>query len=197
MALLINVAEAKKSSNTDIIKTMSKLADILQDRTLNDPTFDLDDVYQATLADSTYSSPDQMNSPFKIGNNTNMIGVPGIAPNMDGAGGKKNGKYVIPVIQIPGTPPYQAYIEGTQTWVDGRRLQLRNNRGLYIHEIIPGMIISFHHYETKDGNSNRYKIDAVKVVYDSNSNVAIEKLPESAAAFNMPRAEDVELRGGY
>ena len=55
MAKLINTAEVKKAPSEDIIKSMKKMSDILLDRYLNDPNYDIEQVFQALLGDKCFN----------------------------------------------------------------------------------------------------------------------------------------------
>lgn len=184
MAKLINTAEVKKAPSEDIIKSMKKMSDILLDRYLNDPNYDIEQVFQALLGDKCFNSPDDIRLPFIV--NESIIAIPSLLPKKKSDGSRKNGKNVVPMVQIPGEEPYYAWTENTSTFIDQRIIKLRGGRSITLHKIIPGMIVSFHHYVNEDGYRDRERIDAVKIFYDNDNNAVYESVDEEEALFRMP-----------
>lgn len=185
MAILVSVPQAKKSSNADIIATMKKLSEILTERQLNDPNFDTSQVLQTVLGDNQMNNPDEIRSPFIV--TDSIIAVGSVMPRKKSDGSVKNGtKHVVPLIQVPGQEPYYAWMEDTETFIDTDTVNLRGGRSASLHSVIPGMIVSFHHYSHDDNMKERYRIDAVRMVYDDNGQLSVEILSESEALFAMP-----------
>lgn len=184
MAQLINIPEVKKASSADIISTMRKMSDILLDRYLNDPNFDIEQVFQSLLGDNCFNSPDDLKVPFVV--NESIIAIPSLMPKKRGDGTRKNGKNVVPLVQIPGAEPYYGYQPDTETFIDQRVVNLRGGRSITLHKIIPGMIVSFHHFISEDGYRERYKIDAVRVLYDKSNQAYCERVSEEEALVRMP-----------
>lgn len=185
MPILISVPQAKKSSNADIIATMKKLSEILSERELNDPNFDTSQVIQTILGDNRMNNPDEIRAPFIV--TDSIIAIPSVMPKKKSDGTAKNGtKHVVPLVQVPGKEPYYAWIEDTDTFVESDSVNLRGGRSASLHSVIPGMIVSFHHYSQEDGMKERYRIDAVRMVYDENGQLSLEILSEADALFAMP-----------
>lgn len=184
MPPLVSIPEAKKASNADIILTMNKLSDILTDRDLNSPDFSTEEVFRKILGHSMFNNPDEIKTPFII--TDSIIGVQSTLPRKNSDGTKKNGKHVTSLIQVPGSEPYYSYVEGTETYIESEIVTLRGARSVALHKIIPGMIVSFHHYRVDNGHQERYQIDALRVGYSDNGKAGYEVLPESEALFNMP-----------
>lgn len=184
MAKLINTAEVKKAPSSDIIATLKKLSDILLDRYLNDPNFDIEQVFQTLLGDNCFNSPDDIRLPFIV--TDAIIAVPSLLPKKKSDGTRKNGKNVVPLIQIPGQEPYYAYQANTETFIDQRITNLRGGRSITLHKIIPGMIVSFHHFTYEDGYRERQRIDALKILYNEENQAVYEKVSEEDALFRMP-----------
>lgn len=184
MPPLVSIPEAKKASAADIILTMRKLSDILVDRDLNRPDFSTEEVFQKILGHTVFNNPDSIKEPFVI--TDSIIGIPSVLPRKKSDGTRKSGRHVVPLIQVPGSEPYFSFTEGTETYIDSETVTLRGGRSVALHKIIPGMIVSFHHYQVEDGNQERYRIDALRINYDENGTAGYEALPESEALFNMP-----------
>lgn len=184
MSLLISIPEMKRSTTEDLIETSRKISNILMERDLNDVEFDMDQVFRSLLADSCFNNSKDISVPFLV--NESMIGVPSMMPNRDSSGNVR-GDSVVPFIQIPGSEPYRGYSEDTATFVDKRTVNLRGGRSVSLHTIVPGMIVSFHHYnDESSGFRTRNRIDATRVVYDENGEVVFEAMSEEDALFNMP-----------
>ena len=75
------------------------------------------------------------------------------------------------------------------TYMDKRSYVLRGKREVTLHSVIPGMIVAFHHYETRNGVSTRTKIDVSRVVFER-GHLAFERLPESYGMVEMPTRGD-------
>ena len=184
MPLLISVPEIKRASNADLIETTQKIHNVLMERELNKPDFDIDEVFRVLLASECFSDSRKISTPMLI--NDAMVGVPSMMPKKDSSG-RTRGNSVIPIVQVPGGEPYLGYAEDTATFVDKRATNLRGGRSVTIHSIVPGMIISFHHYsEDPSGFRSRDRIDAVRVIFDEDNDVVFETLSEEDALFNMP-----------
>ncbi len=191
---LFKLAQAKKAPDSDLIASMSKLSDILLDRKMSNPNFDLDAIYRDLFADDCFNDAKNIRSVFAI--NDALIAIPAIPPQRGSDGMRKNGNHVIPVIELPGEngEMYQAYIPGTPTWVDTDSINLRGPRQIHIHRVIPGMIVTFHHYSTVMGDSNRVEVLPYKVFYDDNGRIAMKALDEKFGMYNLPNEEDVKKK---
>lgn len=190
MGYLLKVPEMKKASNEDIIATMQKLSDILTEREISDPDLDLDQVIRALLADSVFNNPVNIEVPFVVSNN--LIGLPSVMPKKDASRKVSKGLSVIPFVQIPGQQPYRAYKEDTSSFVDSMSTNLRGGRSVSIHSVVPGMIISFHHYNGDGtGFREREAIHATRVSFDEENQIQFEKMSEEDALFNMPIDENL------
>ena len=187
MPSLVNIAEAKKASDQDIIITIRKLTDILSNREENRSDYDMDQVFRNILNQDIYSSPDNIRDIFVV--NNSMIAIPSILPEFKD-GKISGGKSVVPVIQIPGSDPYYAYQEDTETFIESQIMNLRGLRGANIHKVIPGMVVSFHHYETRGEQRIRTRIDVIQVVYDTDNNLSKKTLTEEEAPIRLPSKED-------
>lgn len=194
MGILVKLSEAKKSSNSDIIATMKKLSEIIKDRELNNPVFDIDHVCREILSSDDFTNPANLRDIFLI--NNSMIGIPSVPPVING-GTRKDGTHIIPLIHLPGQQPYQAYIQDTETYIYDDGFNLRGPRKICIHKVIPGMIISLHHYETKGGVSERVGIYVHKIIYDDDNNVASLRLPEKAGMVKIPNEDSIRNNRSY
>lgn len=184
MPLLIATPAMKKASTEDLIATMQKISNILMEREINDPDFDIDQVFRVLLAHQCFNSPRDIKEPFVVSNNT--IAIPSTMPKKDAKGNTK-GDSVVPLIQIPGSEPYSGFAEETETFVDKRTVNLRGGRSVTLHRVVPGMIVSFHHYADEGGlHRSRTSIDATRISYDDNNELVFETLSEEDALFNMP-----------
>lgn len=184
MAYLINVVEAKKADNQTIIDTIKKLSQIHTERYLNNPNFDPEQVFRALLADDCFDAPEKIREPFLV--NDAIVAVPSLIPKKGYDGSYRNGNSVTSVIQLPGEQPFYTFVEDTETFIDNRVTNLRGGRSISMHKIIPNMIISFHHYRVVDDSRERYRIDAVKITYDSQGHAVCERVPEEEALIKMP-----------
>lgn len=190
MSYLLKVPEIKKASDEDIISTMQKMSDVLTERELSDPDLDLDQVIRALLADPVFNNPTNIEVPFVISNN--LIGLPSVMPKKDASRRVSKGISIIPFVQIPGQQPYRAYREDTTTFVDSMSVNLRGGRSVSIHSVIPGMIVSFHHYNGDGtGFREREAIYATRVSFDGENQIQFEKMSEEDALFNMPLDENL------
>lgn len=187
MSSLVNIAEAKKSSDQDIIITIRRLTDILSSREENRSDYDMDQVFRNILNQDIYTSPDNIRDIFVI--NNSMIAIPSILPEFKD-GKIAGGKSVVPVVQIPGSEPYYAYKEDTETFIESQIMNLRVLRGANIHKVIPGMIVSFHHYETRGEQRIRTRIDVIQIVYDTDNNLSKKTLTEEEAPIKLPSKDD-------
>lgn len=176
---LISVPEAKKATNDELIAALKKLSDILATRYENDPELDTDQVFRSILADECYSNPTTITEPFIV--NNAMIAVPTVPRK-----GSTRGVSVLALIQVPGSEPYYSYSEGTETFLEDATIKLRGYRSVSLHRIIPGMVVSFHHYAGEDDHRDRVRIDAGKVVYDDNGDAVFVPTSEEDALFAMP-----------
>lgn len=176
---LISVPEAKKASNDELVAALKKLSDILATRYENDPDLDTDQVFRSILADECYSNPASITEPFIV--NNAMIAIPTVPKK-----GSTRGNSVLALIQVPGSEPYYSYSEGTETFLEASTIKLRGYRSVSLHRIIPGMVVSFHHYAGDDTNRDRIRIDAGRVVYDDNGEAVFVPTGEEDALFAMP-----------
>lgn len=195
MPAIFKTSDAKKASEEDLIESMNKISAILAERNINDVNFDADDMYRAMLSDNVFSNASNIREPFIATNS--LIGIPGVPPRNNSSMSRMDGNHVIPIIELPGMDPYQAYIEDTETWIDSASISLNGPRQVHLHRVVPGMILSFHHYTTKGGQSQRVSINAMKIVYDSNNQIFCESVGEEYAMFNIPDENTVPRKKGF
>lgn len=176
---LISTPEAKKASNEELIAALKKLSDILATRYENDPNLDTDQVFRSILADECYSNPSSIREPFIV--NNSMIAIPTVPKK-----GSARGVSVLALIQVPGSEPYYSYSEGTETFLESSTIKLRGYRSVSLHRIIPGMIVSFHHYAGEGDHRDRTQIDAGRIVYDDSGEAVFVPTSEEDAMFSMP-----------
>ena len=69
-------------------------------------------------------------------------------------------------------------------------MNLRGLRGANIHKVIPGMIVSFHHYETRGDQRIRTRIDVLQIVYDTDNKLSKKTLTEEEAPIRLPSKDD-------
>lgn len=184
MSLIVSVPEIKRSSTADLIETMKKISNVLMERDLNDPDFDFDQVFRKLLSEPCFNNSKDVREPFHV--TDSIIGVPSLMPKKD-ASGRTKGDSVIPVVQVPGREPYSGYEEDTETFIDKQTVNLRGGRSVTLHSVVPGMIVSFHHYGD-DGNGYRVRtsIDAMRIDYDDEGEMIFEQMTEEDALFNLP-----------
>lgn len=183
MASLVNIAEAKKAKDEEIIVTVRKLTDILMNREENRPDFDMDQVFRNLLNQDIFNSTDSIRDVYAV--NNAMIAIPSMLPEFKD-GGIVSGKSVSPVVQIPGSEPYYAFQEDTETYIESQIMNLRGKRAINLHKVIPGMIVSFHHFESRGDDRIRTRIDVIQMVYDTDNKLQKKTLTEEDAPIRMP-----------
>lgn len=182
---LTSVPEMKSAPSEVLIATAQKISKILLERELNDPELDLGHVFRVLLSDGCFNNPSSISEPFIVSNT--LIALPSMAPEKD-ARGQSKGTSVVPFVQIPGEQPYQGYREDTPTFVDSQYVNLRGGRSISIHSVVPGMIVSFHHFNGEGGRRTRERIDAIRVSYDSHGELLFEAMAEEDALFPIPKS---------
>lgn len=187
---LINSREVRKATSKDIIEAMQFMSSTLANRSLDSADFDdIETQANKAMAEMSYDDPDELGQVIEF--NEILIGVPSLKPRLSSSGVRKNGTTVVPLIHIPGQPPKYAWDTNSTTYKEKFDLNLRGPRSLAIHSILPGMMVSFHFYESDDGFKNRYKIIAKKIDYNSDGEPVIIEADESEAAVRMPDWESI------
>lgn len=195
MAQLFKKPDAKKATDDEIIKSMSTLSEILADRAINNPNFDADEIYMSLLSNQVFNNAGNIREVFPI--NNSLIAIPGRPPKMNASMSRADGIHVIPVIHLPGLDPYQAYIQDTETWIDTAATNLDGKRQIHLHRVVPGMIVSFHHFVTKGGSSERKNIFATQLYYDETNELCQQRVDLDQSLINLPDEEDVPRRKGF
>lgn len=187
MSSIIHVPTVKKADSRDIIKAMSKMSEILTERFLCSPDIDQEQVYQSILADESYESADNIDGVFIISDS--LIGIPSILPDKNNSGVRRNGRSVTSLVHIPGSEPVYSHNTSAVTYVDNRIINLRGARSLSVHRVVPGMLVSFHHWDNSSSGRERTRIDVQKIVYNENGEIDCLSMPEEYGLVAMPRME--------
>lgn len=186
----LDTKEMRKTSPSEVMEAILYMSKYLGNKALNSPDDDLDTKAQETLALDMYEKPENMGDIITF--NDILIGVPSIKPVKNySTGVRKNGMTVIPLVHLPGKPPYYAWDQKCPTLLTKYDLSLRVARSLAIHSVVPGMKISFHFFDFRDGMKTRTKIIGKYIDYDEDNRITAVDLDESEVAVPMPDIEEI------
>lgn len=188
MSDIIRLDRAKSANVKELVESLKILSRMVYEAIESDLEFSEEDIMKEIIgSDAIYRDPRKITDPIII--NEGVVAIPSIAPNMDYTNNKKSrGRYVIPLMKIPGSPFYYSFNPLSETFLDHKNFSLGINRSVSLHRIVPGMIIAFYHYEAdSSGSSKRNKIEARKIVYGEDNYPEIQEIDESEAiCFDMP-----------
>ena len=185
MSSLIKLKEIRKATTKDLVDTMKKISEIIELRANSEESYDQEGIMRDFLGEKCFENGDLIVEPFKVSDA--LICVPSLMPPKDSNGNRKNNaKSVLPIIQLPGGRPYLAYDESSDTFVDQQTYSLRGGRSVTLHRVIPGMLVSLHHFRTENGRAERSSIDVCKMMYDDYDELYFEKMPESYGFIDIP-----------
>lgn len=184
MALLIGIEDMGTAETKDVADTLGALSAELFERDTYVQGMDIREIMAEALSDNCFTKPRTIKSPWKVGET--LVVIPSVPPpyKSSPAYGKRY-EMVMPVIRVPGDEPAMAYAQDSETYVDSQSYTLRGNRQVIVHRAVPGMIITFHHYEGEAGIHERTAMNVVRLVFD-NGQLKIERLPEAMGIMDMP-----------
>lgn len=182
----LDIQEMKKSPSTEVMGAINYMSNYLANKALNSSEMDdLEFIANKHMASDLYDNPQTLDEIFVL--NDILIGVPNIKPIKNHTTGmRKNGTTVVPLIHIPGKQPYYSWDATCPTYKEKFELSLRGGRVMTIHNVIPGMKVSFHFFNYCDGMKNRVRISGKYIDYDEENKIVISDLDESDVAVRMP-----------